>query len=163
MLNYHIRKAVDEDFENILAIYACARQFMAEHGNPNQWGTAKPTAEELRGDICNGNLYVVEDQSEICGVFAFLLGKDPTYSVIYDGNWHYKTDYGTIHRIAGNGSGGILHACVSYCEKIVPYLRLDTHHDNYVMQNAVQKEGFVRCGIIYISDGTPRIAYDRLI
>lgn len=162
MEKYCIRKAASSDMEDILAVYAYARKFMAEHGNPNQWGKTKPTQEELSDDIRNGNLYVAERAGEICGVFAFLLGEDPTYSEIFDGDWHFDLHYGTIHRIAGKGSGGILHACVSYCEKITRYLRIDTHHDNFVMQKAVQKEGFVRCGIIYIADGTPRIAYDRL-
>ena len=31
------------------------------------------------------------------------------------------------------------------------------------MQNAVKKEGFQRCGIIHVADGTPRIAYDKLL
>jgi len=163
MKDYHIRKAAKVDFSCILEIYAHARNFMAEHDNPNQWGSSKPSSEELCMDICNGNLFVVEDCGKICGVFAFFLGEDPTYAEIFDGNWHHKMEYGTIHRIAGNGSGGILHACVSYCEKITPYLRIDTHHDNYVMQKAVLKEGFLRCGIINIADGTPRIAYDRLV
>lgn len=163
MSNYHVRKAADSDFENILSVYAYARQFMAEHNNPNQWGTTKPSPEELCGDIRSGNLYVVEKSGTICGVFAFFLGEDPTYAEIFDGSWHFCMDYGTIHRVAGCGSRGILHACVSYCEQITPYLRIDTHHDNYVMQRAVLKEGFRRCGIIYIADGTPRIAYDRLI
>ena len=37
----------------------------------------------------------------------------------------------------------------------------DTHEDNYVMQKVFEKNGFRRCGIIYVEDGTPRIAYQR--
>ena len=161
MNSHHIRKATPDDLAEVLSIYSYARRFMAEHGNPHQWGTTKPTASELEEDIRKGDLYVLEIQGDICGVFAFILGDDPTYEKIFDGCWNHDLPYGTIHRIAGKGSGGILHACVTYCEKLIPYLRIDTHHDNHIMQNAVAKEGFSRCGIIYIADGTPRIAHDR--
>ncbi len=30
-----------------------------------------------------------------------------------------------------------------------------------VMQKVFEKNGFKRCGIIYVEDGTPRIAYQR--
>ena len=33
-----IRHATEEDFLRMMEIYAYARQFMADHGNPNQWG-----------------------------------------------------------------------------------------------------------------------------
>ena len=29
------------------------------------------------------------------------------------------------------------------------------------MQHILEKQGFVRCGIIYVANGTPRIAYQR--
>ena len=161
-MSYHIRKAVSNDMPHILEIYAYARRFMSDHGNPHQWGDHHPQEEQLWDDIRRGDLYVIISDGAIHGVFAFLLGEDPTYARIYDGAWHHSTPYGTIHRIAGDGSGGILHACVSYCEQQISYLRIDTHNDNRVMQNAVRKEGFCECGIIYIADGTPRIAYDRV-
>ena len=162
-MRYHIRKAGSADMSRVLEIYAYARKFMAEHGNPNQWRDTHPKEEQFWEDVGRGDLYVIEDNASIHGVFAFLLGEDPTYSRIYEGSWHYDRPYGTIHRIAGDGSGGILHACVVHCEQVIGHLRIDTHHDNIVMQNAVRKEGFRECGIIYIADGTPRIAYDRLL
>ena len=55
-----------------------------------------------------------------------------------------------------------LKACVSFCAGICPHLRIDTHEDNRIMQRAVEKLGFHRCGIIYVSDGSPRIAYERM-
>jgi len=38
-------------------------------------------------------------------------------------------------------------------------IRIDTHHDNKTMQHVVMKHGFRRCGIIYLANGDPRIAY----
>lgn len=159
---YQIRKAQPGDLPRILDIYAYARDFMARTGNPHQWGTANPPKEQLVWDIAEGKLFVACREEKIHGVFFFSLGEDSTYKVIYDGKWHSDAEYGTIHRIASDGSGGILKASVAFCEKLCPHLRIDTHADNKVMQHAVEKQGFQRCGIIYIADGTPRIAYDRI-
>lgn len=161
-MNDFVRQAVMEDLTRIEEIYAYARSFMASTGNPNQWGTTHPPVEQLQEDIGQGRLYVVQNETGIHGVFYFFIGEDPTYSDIYNGAWHREEEYGTIHRIAGDGSGGILRAAVEYCSSRIGYLRIDTHGDNRVMQNALKKLGFRPCGTIYVSDGTPRIAYDRV-
>ena len=161
-MQYEIKKASPEDLPAILKIYAGARAFMAKSGNPNQWKNGHPPRQLLEQDIREGNLYVLSCEGDIHGVFAFFLGEDPTYRVIQGNGWRSSAPYGTIHRIAGDGSGGILHACVGFCRKQIGYLRIDTHEDNRVMQGALKKEGFVPCGIIHIADGSPRIAYDLL-
>lgn len=158
---YLVRKAEVSDLLRIEEIYRHARQFMADHGNPNQWGTSHPPKDQLLKDIQLGDLYVITGEEDIHGVFYFSIGEDPTYAAI-DGAWRADTPYGTIHRIAGDGSGGILKTAVEFGSSKINHLRIDTHEDNTVMQRAVVKQGFYRCGIIYISDGTPRIAYDRL-
>lgn len=157
---YCVRLAELRDLSKIEEIYAFARSFMEETGNPNQWGKTNPPIAQLLQDIADKRLYVIVQEDMIHGVFYFYIGEDPTYSVIHDGGWHSNRTYGTIHRIAGDGSGGILKTAVSFCRQQIDCLRIDTHHDNVVMQNAVMKCGFRRCGIIYIADGTPRIAYD---
>ena len=161
-MEYEITKARPEELSSILEIYAGARAFMAKTGNPNQWKNTHPPRQLLEQDIREGNLYVLSCEGRIHGVFAFILGEDPTYQVIEGTGWRSRAPYGTIHRIAGDGSGGILHACVGFCRKQIGYLRIDTHEDNRVMQGALKKEGFVPCGIIHIADGSPRIAYDLL-
>ena len=96
-------------------------------------------------------------------MFSFYIGEDSTYSQIYDGKWLSDKEYGTIHRIAGNGKGkGILKKAVSYCEERIPHLRIDTHEDNKIMQAAIEKNGFTKCGTILTEKGSPRIAYEKL-
>ena len=51
---------------------------------------------------------------------------------------------------------------VEFAKGRIAHLRIDTHEDNKVMQRAVEKQGFQRCGIILTDDGTPRIAYDLM-
>ena len=157
-----VRKATQQDFSRILEIYAYARRFMADNGNPTQWGMTYPDAELLQEDLSEDRLYVVTCGDKVCGVFMFTIGADPTYALIEDGAWHSDALYGTIHRIAGDGTGGVFRACLDYCKNRINYLRIDTHENNKIMQHAVTKAGFRHCGIIYADDGTPRIAFDRI-
>ena len=161
-MEYRIVTAKESDLPRVLEIYAYARSFMAKTGNPTQWAGSYPQRELLEEDIANSGLYVVTEGGTICGVFYFVIGPDPTYAVIEKGAWHSDKTYGTIHRIAGNGTGGVFGAALDFCRSKIDYLRIDTHDDNKVMQHVVTKHGFKACGIIYTDDGTPRIAFDRL-
>ena len=159
-----IRQAEEADLPVILEIYAYARDFMEKNGNPHQWAGGFPPASLLQDDIAKHNLYVVteEETGRVCGVFFFAIGPDETYGVIEQGEWFSDSAYGTIHRIAGDGSvHGLLRKVVSYCEKKTPHLRIDTHEDNHIMQHVIAQCGFRRCGIIHVGDGTPRIAYEK--
>ena len=160
MMNKRVRLAVQTDMEEILKIYAYARQFMAENGNPTQWGQNHPAQNILEEDIRLNRLYVVEATDGLRGVFMFQVGDDPTYTYI-EGSWRSGAPYGVIHRIAGVG-GGVFATALEYCSGIIGHLRIDTHADNKPMQHVVEKAGFSKRGIIYVEDGTPRIAYDRI-
>jgi len=161
-MHYQVRKAVSEDLGRIEEIYAYARKFMAEHGNPNQWGKTEPPHDQLVQDIHDGTLHVVMQNNTIHGVFFFWIGEDPTYGYMENGNWSSNTPYGTIHRIAGDGSGGILKTAIAFAQNPIGHLRIDTHEDNFIMQNALDKLEFQSRGIIYLPDGSPRIAYERI-
>ena len=69
MRNYDVRRAVYADIPEVEQIYAYARAFMKEHGNPTQWGTKHPTREKILTDIQKEQLYVVFSHERICGVF----------------------------------------------------------------------------------------------
>ncbi len=158
-----IRKAKLSDMDRILKIYAYARQFMVETGNPNQWAAqGYPKRSLLEADIEKGNLYVMEEADGIRGVFAFVIGADPTYERIDGGQWLNDRTYGTIHRIAGDGTvKGLLRQCVDFGFTLIDNIRIDTHKDNKIMQHLIEKCGFTYCGIITGSDGNPRLAYQK--
>ena len=162
-----IRKTEEKDLDRIMEIYAYARSFMAEHENPNQWGpTNWPPETLIREDIRNGNSYVCADEnSRILGTFYFMQGKDiePCYREITDGTWLDDSAYGVVHRIASDGSvRGVGSFCVNWAFDQCGHLRIDTHGDNYVMQNMLKKLGFVHCGTIYVEeDHYPRLAYEK--
>lgn len=162
-----IRHSKESDFDAIMEIYAYARQFMAKHGNPNQWGpTNWPPAELIHSDIAAGKSYVCLHEGKIAGVFFYDFGEniEPTYEKIEDGAWRGDDTYGVIHRIAGNGSvKGIGSFAIDWAFQKCGHLRMDTHGDNIVMQNMLAKNGFVHCGTIYVEeDDYPRLAYEKL-
>ena len=161
-MNYTVRPAKLSDLGRIEEIYSYARDCMEKNGNPNQWGKTNPPTAQLRQDIAQNRLFVISDGESIHGVFFFWVGEDPTYQRIDGGAWRSDTPYGTIHRIAGDGSGGILKTAVAFAEGKIGHLRMDTHEDNRVMQSALAKLGFQPSGIIYLEDGSPRIAYDYI-
>ena len=161
-----IRASETGDLERMKEIYAAARRFMAEHGNPRQWGpTCWPPEELLRQDIREGNSYVCVEDSRVVGTFYFVQGPDiePTYRDIEDGAWRDGSPYGVVHRIASDGSvKGVGSFCIQWAFDRCGHLRIDTHGDNTVMQGLLQKLGFERRGIIHVrEDSDPRIAYEK--
>lgn len=159
-----IRKADMDDLDQIMGIYQYARTFMKRNGNPGQWGNEFPPRELIVADIKARQCYVCVDGDSLQGVFAFIVGEDPTYAVIEEGAWLSEEPYGTIHRIAAaEGAKGIFSRCIAYCGEMVHNLRIDTHHDNKVMQHLIEKNGFRKCGIIYVADGSERLAYQLIL
>lgn len=157
-----IREARTEDLERILEIYEIAKAFMRQTGNPHQWNSRYPDSKTLEEDIHKHQLFVIEEDSIIHSVFAFILGEDPTYNKI-EGAWLDHSTYGTIHRIASDGSmHQVFNKAVNFCSKRCSHLRADTHEDNKIMQKVILKNGFQETGIIYVEDGTPRIAYEKV-
>lgn len=159
-----IRNTVPEDFPTLLEIYRKARAYMVKTGNPTQWGSNRPNPRLVEQDIALGRSFVWEEAGVLLGVFAFVEGDDPCYSRIDQGAWPDDAPYATLHRIASAGiRGGIgkrsLQWCMDTCKAKGLALRVDTHAQNIPMQRLVESFGFTRCGIIYVDDGTPRIAY----
>ena len=160
-----IRKAKPEDLDRILQIYSHARAFMAAHGNPRQWRDVWPPEELIRQDIRDQDSYVCEEDGRVVAVFYYIFGKDiePTYADITEGAWKDDSPYGVVHRIASSGEvRGAGSFCLQWAYEQSGHLRIDTHGDNWVMQDMLKKNGFVYCGTIYVvEDNDPRRAYEK--
>lgn len=169
-----IRQARIEDLNSIMDIYKRARGFMAQTGNPNQWGNSKPYREWIEHDIKIGKCYVAtekivqemlckdvhEEKEILAAVFYFDVEEDPTYKAIYEGQWLSDSPYGVVHRIASAGTvKGAGEFCLKWAIDQCGNLRIDTHEDNVVMQTLLKKIGFRYCGIIHLENGDPRLAY----
>ena len=155
-----IRKTTIADIPKLREIFAIARQFMANTGNPNQWVDGYPSDEQLTQDIESGDSYVVEKNEKVVATFVLRGGIDPTYNIIYEGKWLNDKPYATIHRIASTGEiQGIMHKAVQFAQQQYDNIRIDTHRDNMVMQHLIEKEGFKYCGIIHCWSGDERVAF----
>lgn len=156
-----VRLAKLEDLDEIMKIYEYARNYMKEHGNPTQWGENRPSRDTIEKDIKNQNAYVLYDGNELYGIFSLIYGDDETYEYIYEGSWISNTPYATFHRIASNGTKkGVFKECVAFGKEKYSHLRIDTHENNKIMQNSILNQGFKYCGIIYVLDGSSRLAYE---
>ena len=155
-----IRKATIDDLDVIMSIYRAAQDFMIESGNPNQWGHFYPSEDLVREDISKGISYVICDRDNPHGVFVLIDGLEPTYQYIENGSWINEEPYITLHRIASDGKlHGIFKSAIDYSKSISDNIRIDTHSNNVIMQKQIEKNGFRKCGTIYVRDGSPRIAY----
>lgn len=157
-----IRRAKEEELDEIMEIYAGAREFMAKNGNPHQWADGYPRRELIQEDFNKEQLYVFDTEEGLGGVFVFFIGEEPNYERIYEGQWLNDRPYGTLHRIAVARQGqGIASQCLQWCFDRCGNMRGDTHEKNKSMQRLFEKNGFTPCGKVLIEDGTERIAYQK--
>ena len=158
-----IRQAEKQDVGRLMEIFDIAREYQRTHGNPTQWGNGYPREAQVLHDIEAGVCYVVEEEGSIVAAFSLIHGEDETYTVIEQGSWKSDAPYATVHRMASDGTvKGVGAFAFEWCGKKEGHLRADTHKDNLTMQHILQKEGFEYCGIIYVEDGTERLAYERV-
>ena len=61
-------------------------------------------------------------------------------------------------------AGEILKVIEKIClERDIHDIKIDTHRDNKSMQRFLEKQGFTRCGIVYLKDNSERIGFEKLI
>jgi hypothetical protein len=158
-----------------MELYDAARAFMRHRGNNVQWVGGYPSREMIEAGIDAGEQYVCltgNDSGErIAATFWFAVAPEPTYLEILDGPGWIEGDtpfdeapYGVVHRLASDGSArGAGAFCLEWCLAQCGNLRVDTHSANTVMQNLLTRLDYTRRGVIVISDGTPRDAFQKKI
>lgn len=52
--------------------------------------------------------------------------------------------------------------CLNWAFNKCGNLKIDTHRDNIVMQHLLDKNGFKYCGVVYLENGSERIAYQKV-
>lgn len=157
-----IRKATKKDFNEIENLYNIAKRYMKANNNPSQWKENYPSIETIEEDYRDDILYVIEDKGIIRATFVLLIGEEPTYKII-NGKWLNDLPYGVIHRLAkSEDAKGVFNMVIEFSEKQINNLRIDTHRDNIIMLNLIEKAGFKYCGIVYMEDGKERMAFQRI-
>ena len=138
------------------------RQEMRRNGNLQQWADGQPTRQTLAQDVAIGNSYLLEEDGKPIATFAFVPGPDSTYKNIYCGAWLDEEPYYVVHRMARlPEKHHVFCDVLDYCFSRTDNIRIDTHRANTLMQHLIVKHGFRYCGIISLSDGSERLAYQR--
>ena len=178
----HIRKTTAADLDAVMDIIEEARRTIAALGI-DQWQHGSPNRAMLAEDIDleQGRCVTVAvdgDDEAVVGTFALIEDGEPTYDLIEDGQWLTSDrdgaggwSYLAIHRVAisvAHRGSGISTAILDYAADTARRLgrgslRIDTHRGNLVMRRMLEKHGFVHCGTIYLQNGDPRVAYERVL
>ena len=168
-----IRPATADDLPALRPVVEAAKGIMRADGNLYQWeAPGFPPDDLLLRDIARGGGFVIDSfvmpgltgplsEPRLVAYFALLPSPEPTYDYI-DGAWLTDAPYGVVHRMASYPEEhGIFSAVIDYAAARYAHLRIDTHRDNRIMQLLIEKHGFTYCGIIWLEDGTERLAYER--
>lgn len=174
----NIRATTPKDIDAVMAIIEEARGTIAALGI-DQWQNGSPNRAMITEDMARGQGRVVtDDDGAIIGTFALIYTGEPTYDAIYGGGWGAadkasdgSVAYIAIHRVAisvARRGKGVSSAIISYAEEFARILgktslRIDTHEGNVVMRRMLTKHGFVHRGTIYLKNGDPRVAYEKVL
>lgn len=164
------RKASKTDTAFLMNIIKQAQADLKAQG-VDQWQNGYPNEQTIQADISSGTSYVLLADGDIVGTACISFDGEPSYDKIYGGSWLSDYRYAVIHRIAvasavkrnGFASALMLKALTLCSESGIKSIRADTHEKNTAMQGLLRKNQFTHCGTIYLSDGSSRIAYERLI
>lgn len=164
----NIRPAQPSDLSVLMSIFHEAQQTIALLGI-DQWQNGYPSETVIHQDIACGRSYVVEQEGTILGTFV-LVDKEPTYDRIYEGQWR-AARYIAIHRVAvrvASRGTGVADAIIRYAMLMaqtggVESLRIDTHRGNIPMRRMLEKQGFEHRGVILLTDGAARVAYEKSV
>lgn len=127
----------------------------------DQWINGYPNLDTIINDINNDIGYVCVLNDEIVGYFA-LLEYDECYEYI-EGKWLNDSKYVAVHRcVVSNFDKGLGSLLFTQLKKRYDHIRVDTHIGNISMNKCLLKNGFKKCGTIYLKDGSPRIGYEYL-
>lgn len=174
----NIRATTPKDVDAVMTIIEEARATIAALGI-DQWQHGTPNRVMITEDMALGQGRVVTlDSGEIVGTFALIYDGEPTYNTIHNGQWQVPDRncpedfaYIAIHRVAvsiAQRGNGVSTAIIEYAEEFARILgkkslRIDTHEGNIVMRRMLENHGFVACGTIYLSNGDPRVAYEKVL
>lgn len=169
-MNMILRKGREGDRKAVLSLYEDASAFLKKLGIP-QWQDGYPGEESFLEDLRSGTLWVWEGEGgKILGTASLCSGVEPTYLSI-DGRWLTEGDYATIHRSTlsrgyrGRGLGKRIFSDLEELarSKNIPSLRVDTHEKNERMNRLIQRSGYTLCGVVTMADGSPRLAYEKIL
>lgn len=164
------RKSTEADIQTIMEIIKQAQAYFKEN-NIDQWQNNYPNPSTISHDIAHEHSHVLTKNNQVVATAAISFDGEKNYNQIEAGQWLSDGEYAVVHRIAvdntykGLGlSSEIIKEVEKLClQKGVHSIKIDTHQDNKSMQKLLQKNNFTYCGIIYVEDGSQRVAFEKVL
>lgn len=164
-----LRKSLPEDIPAIMRLIEEAQEYFRSKGI-DQWQNGYPNPDSIMDDITLNHSFVLEMDEEIAATAMISFDGEPTYNRI-EGAWLTDYPYVVVHRVAvrsdlkgRNLAGEIFDQAERMCsERGINSFRVDTHKENLSMQRLLTKRGFQQCGIITVSYGAERLAFEKVL
>lgn len=164
-----LRKSLPEDIPAIMELIGEAQEYFRNKGI-DQWQNGYPNPESIMNDIALEHSFVLEKDAKVVATAMISFDGEPTYNKI-DGAWLTDNPYVVIHRVAVrndlkgyNLAGEIFDQAERMCrERGISSFRVDTHEKNLSMQRLLTKRGFHYCGVIIVSYGAARLAFEKVL
>ena len=159
-----------EDVHYVMEIIDQAKLYFKEQGI-DQWQNGYPNTNIIENDIHKNHSYVLTKEEMIIATAVISFEEEPTYREIFEGAWKSHQDYAVMHRVAVDSSfkgkgiaSQLIHHTELMCkENGVSSIKIDTHENNRSMQRSLIKNEFEYCGIIYLTDGSKRVAFEKTL
>ncbi len=165
---FTLRLAQLTELDSVLTIVAQCQALMAQRGI-DQWQDGYPNREVIAEDIAKSRGYILECNHDIAAYAAIVTDGEAAYDALEGGAWLQHDRYFTVHRmcVANEFRGrNVGEQYFSHIEKFtlaqgVKAVRVDTHPDNRVMLNLLNRLGFSYCGMVYYS--ALRVAFEKVL
>lgn len=155
-----IKNASLNDLDTIMFMIEEGRKHIQSYNIP-QWINGYPSRETIKEDIDNNRGYLLIDNNETIGYFV-IIEYDPCYDKI-DGKWLDDSPYIAVHRtVTKYFNKGLGSKMFDEIKNKYNHIRVDTHEGNISMNKCLLKNDFKYCGVIHISDNSPRNAYEYI-
>lgn len=159
------RVAEMSDLAQMMNIVHQAQEDLKEMG-VQQWQNGYPNETVLCDDILKKKAIVIADE-QVFGFMVVSMNDEVTYDPLT--TW-VKDEYLVLHRFAVDRTvqrQGIASQMIDAAKQMayqhqIGSIRIDTHEKNVKMRRFLEKNHFEERGIIFLKDGSPRIAYELL-
>lgn len=172
--NYIRRTAAPDDIAEIKELFDCARDFMAQQGNP-QWQDGYPYDDVVHSFVSGSNFRILEIGGKIAAVYS-VFDSDGEYDDI-DGRWltdgedGKNKNYLAVHTLAVSPTfrgRGLARAAFKEAEeearaKGKSSIRMDTHVKNQPMQKLLSSCGFAYCGKVKSRGEGAFICFEKVL
>ena len=157
-----MRIAEIKDLDEIMTIIDDGKKALKKDGI-DQWQNGLPDRKGICENIRTGQSFVYEEDGEILS-FAYLKKSyEEDYREI-EKNFKKHGPYLTIHRLSVKESAKKRGVAKKFFDQIISYskdlkmesIRIDTHPDNFKMQNLIKKFSFEKVGICTVDDKIKR-------